>query len=196
MILLDDIATIHSGYTYRGSLKDANSGNVQIIQMGDAWPDSIGQAWRFPWISLKKMPRHFPLRNGDLIFRARGLNNITVLLENPPGLTICNAPLMFIRMRPRQQVLPAYLQWYLNLAPTQKLIEAGATGEKIRIISSQTMRALPVPLPTMAIQQAIVDEDRQARQFLQEHIEKIEALKTKTADTLLKCAKGEAILSA
>lgn len=188
MIYLNDIATIYMGYTYRGSLKDTGCGNVKVIQMKDAWPGCIDKTEAFPMINLKKIPRHFPLRKGDLIFRSRGLRNITVLIENVMGCTICNSPLMFIRVDQGQPVLPAYLNWYLNLPQTQAILDAYATGEKVRMISQIAMKALPVPVPALTVQQTIVDEARKERQFLIEHEEKVTKLKTKTTNALLKFA--------
>lgn len=170
-----DIATVHMGYTFRGSLKGtARSdihiarGDTRIIQMKDAWPDKIGDTEAFACAHINHLPAHFPLRTGDLIFRARGKNTKTVLLEKTMPRTICNAPLMFIRVMSQQQVLPAYLNWFINLPRTQKALHAYATGDKIRMISLETMTGLEVLVPTLAAQRHIVDEDSKVRQFMLE----------------------------
>ena len=184
MDTLHDIATIHMGYTFRGSVKDAAKGDTSIIQMKDAWPDKIGQTSTFNRVRINTLPAHFPLCVGDLIFRSRTPHTTTVLIEKIMPLTICAAPLMVIRVRLPEKVLPAYLNWFINSPHTQQVLVACATGAKSQMISQSAMARLEVLVPTLAAQRHIVAEEYKVRQFMREQAIKLKQAQGKSDDYL------------
>jgi hypothetical protein len=107
MTKLRDLAEIHMGYTYRGSLKESTEGNTAIIQMRDASQEGVAQPAQFARAQLDNFPEHYLLGPGDLIFRSRGLINTTALITEPLERTICIAPLMFIRITKSEVIFPA-----------------------------------------------------------------------------------------
>ncbi len=98
------------------------------------------------------------------------------MIEKDLPQTICGTLLMIIRIRSQKEVLPAYLNWYLNLPGTQMEIAALAAGKKVRTISIKAMAGLELPIPTLAVQQLIVAEDAKVRFALQHTPWKKEAL--------------------
>ena len=153
---LRDYAQIYTGYTYRGSLKESTKGNTAIIQMSDASQEGVAQPAQFARTQLDQFPAHYLLGPGDLIFRARGLVNTCALITEPLARTICIAPLIFIRVVVPNELLPAYLQWFINLTSTQKQIATFARGSTVRMISVEAMLGLELVVPTLASQQEII----------------------------------------
>ena len=153
---LRDIAKTYMGYTFKGSLKDSTQGNTAIIQMRDASQEGVAQPAQFARTELKQFPAHYLLGPGDLIFRSRGLVNTCALITQPLARTICIAPLMFIRITRPDLILPAYLQWFINLPDTQQQISTYARGSVVRMIAAQSMQGLDVVLPTLQSQQQIL----------------------------------------
>jgi hypothetical protein len=184
------IAKIRMGYTFRGSLKDAASGNTAIIQMKDASEEGILQTDAFARTQIDNFPEHYLLCPGDLIFRSRGLNTTTILIEQTMEQTICIAPLMFIRVLPNQLVLPAYLHWFINLATTQQKMNAYARGTTIRMISAESMEGLEVVLPTLDKQQKIIAAAELNRQIVLTQTQLAEKRQRYTEEALLQYAKG------
>lgn len=190
MIHLRDIAEIRMGYTFRGSLKESTQGNTAIIQMKDASQDGVAQPEQFARAQIDQFPGHYLLRPGDLIFRSRGLINTTALVHQPLERTICIAPLMFIRVTEAESILPAYLQWFINLPGTQEKMSAYARGATVRMIPAESMEGLEVVLPALERQAQIVATIELNQQILA--LETILADKRKryTDEALLQYAKG------
>ncbi len=170
MDTLNDIATIHIGYSVRSSAKDTTTSDRRVIQMKDAWPDKIGQTLDFDRININKLPDHFPVRVGDLIFRPRGHHTTTVLIKQIMPSTICSAPLMLIRVRSKEKVLPAYLNWFINSPRTQAVLDGYATGDKDRKISLTAIAGLEILVPTLVAQHHIMTEDAKMQQFIREQV--------------------------
>ena len=146
MMKLRDLAEIHMGYTFRGSLKESTQGNTAILQMRDASQEGVAQPAQFARAEIANFPAHYLLGPGDLIFRSRGLTNTVALITQPLTHTICIAPLMFIRITEPDAILPAYLQWFINLASTQEQISTYARGATVRMIPAESMQGLIIVL--------------------------------------------------
>jgi hypothetical protein len=162
-----NIATVHSGYSHPGPIRHVQWGSYNIIQSGDAWPGLIDQTSDFTRISLRKIKDHQILRVGDLIFRPYAGSPLTLLIEKHLTQTICINPLMVIRLYNPHEVLPAFVNWYINLPATQKEIAGFANGKKSGRISIRAIERLELPVPALAVQQLIVAEDAKTRQALQ-----------------------------
>ncbi len=187
---LRDIAEIRMGYTFRGSLKESTQGNTAIIQMKDASQDGVAQLEQFARTQLDQFPEHYLLRPGDLIFRSRGLLNTTALINQPLARTICIAPLMFIRVTAPDIILPAYLQWFINLTSTQEKMSAYARGATVRMIPAESMEGLEVVLPTLERQANIVATVEMNQQILALETTLADKRKRYTEEALLQYAKG------
>ena len=184
MDTLRDIATIHLGYSVRSGAKDTTTSDRRVIQMKDAWPDKIDQTLDFDRIYINKLPAHFPVRVGDLIFRPRGNHTITVLIKDIMPFTVCSAPLMLIRVRSQEKVLPAYLNWFINSPRTQAVLDGYATRDKDRKISLTAIAGLDVLVPPLCAQHHIIAEDAKLQQFIREHVAILNQSQAKLDDYL------------
>lgn len=190
MIHLRDIAEIRMGYTFRGSLKESTEGNTAIIQMKDASQEGVARLDQFARAQIDQFPEHYLLRQGDLIFRSRGLINTTALITQALERTICIAPLMFIRVTVPETILPGYLQWFINLSSTQEKLSAYARGATVRMIPAESMEGLEVILPPMERQSNIVSTIELNQQILALETKLAEKRQRYTEEALLQYAKG------
>ena len=186
---LRHIAQIHMGYTFRGSLKNSTRGNTAIIQMRDATQEGVAQPDQFARAQLDHFTEHYLLGPGDLIFRSRGLVSTTALITQPLARTICIAPLMFIRITRPDLILPAYLQWFINLTSTQEQISTYARGTVVRMIPAESMQGLNVELPTLEGQQKILAAIELNQQILVVQAKLAKNCKNYTEQALLQFAR-------
>lgn len=149
------IADLLQGVAFRGALQDEPAGPVRVLGMANAQGDSLHEPLDLPAIEFTGDQAKFRVLPGDLIFRARGVSNLALLVDELRQPVIVAAPLIRIRVHDAQQVDPAYLQWALNSGPVQRAIDGIAKGTIVRMVTVSSLRDLPIPLPTMAVQQQI-----------------------------------------
>lgn len=156
MPMLADLAQVCVGYTYRGSLKRAASGELAVIQMKDVVPAALARPEQLARVTLPNLAARYLLQPGDLIFRARGMSNQAYVFEHAIP-AICIAPLIFIHITQPQRLLPAYLQWFINLRVTQAEIANRARGVAIKMIGVQALATLEIAVPEIAAQAKILE---------------------------------------
>lgn len=150
---LGGLAEIQMGYPFRSRLEHDPQGDVAVIQMKDIDDANLLHAEEAIRVTLPKGKTHHLLRAGDLLFRSRGRSNGAALIAEGIGPTVLAAPMLLIRPH---KVLPAYLCWYINTPATQSQLATLAEGTSVRMISAEALKALEVPLPSLAAQQRIV----------------------------------------
>ncbi len=155
MTILSDVATVYMGLTFRGSLKQAASGSVAVVQMKDAGIGLLDSDQGLARINGQTVAPRYLLQAGDLVFRSRGFDNTFSLVTARLGIAITIAPMMFVRIHDHAQTLPDFLHWWLNRPATQKLIAERAQGGTIHMIPAGALGDLPVEVPTIAQQQSI-----------------------------------------
>ena len=148
-----DFAEVQMGYPFRSRLEHDPAGNVAVIQMKDIDDTNLLHVEQAIRVVLPKGKAHHLLREGDLLFRSRGRNNGAALVHHGVGAAVLAAPLLLIRPH---GVLPEYLCWYINASATQTQLATMSEGTSVRMISAETLKALDVPLPSVAAQQQIV----------------------------------------
>lgn len=143
------------GLTFRGSLKQAAAGSVAVVQMKDAGNGLLDSDQGLARISGREVAPRYLLQAGDLVFRSRGFDNSFSLVTARLGIAITIAPMMFVRIHNRTQILPDYLHWWLNRPATQKLINERAQGGTIQMIPAGALANLPVEWPSLPQQRSI-----------------------------------------
>ncbi len=149
---LGELAEVQMGYPFRSRLEHDPQGDVAVIQMKDIDDSNLLHAEDAIRVALPKGKARHLLRAGDLLFRSRGRSNGAAQVLEGIGPAVLSAPMLLIRPH---AVLPAYLCWYINAPATQALLAAQAEGTSVRMISTEALKALEVPLPSPARQQRI-----------------------------------------
>lgn len=158
---LDELAEVQMGYPFRSRIEHNPNGDVTVIQMRDIDDANLLHAEEAIRVALPKGKSHHLLRAGDLAFRSRGRSNGAAQVQDGIGAAVLSAPMLLIRPH---GVLPEYLCWFINAPATQAQLAALAEGTSVRMISAEALKALDVPLPSLAVQQRIAQAAALAEQ--------------------------------
>ena len=118
------------------------------------------------------------LKNGDVLFAAKGTKNFAVVFENHNEPSVASTSFFVIRPSDKK-VLPQYLAWFLNNHTTQTLLKGQAIGTSIPSISKQVLENLEIPVPNIEIQKAIlqITKLRNKEKLLKQKIENLKDMK-------------------
>jgi len=147
---------VRAGYPFRGSIVGSDDGPAWVVQMKDL--DTAGRV-RWPQVLRARLPgRKAPdwLQASDLLVLARGNRFHSACLDEPPGPTVCGPHFFRLRVRPGVPLLPAFLAWQINRAPAQRFLCSHAEGSAQLSIRRSVLEALPVAVPPLQTQHAIV----------------------------------------
>lgn len=153
-VLLKDIASIHTGYTFRGSIEPDEDGELRVVQIKDL---VIGKP--IPYVnlvqtSLDNVRRESFIQNGDVLFISRGTRNQAIPVEQDFTNVIFGAQILAVRTG--DKVLPSYLACYLNLKPAQRYLEEYGVGSNVRVVTKSILEEMPVAVPPIEVQKRIV----------------------------------------
>jgi hypothetical protein len=140
------------GFPFRGRVEHEPSGDVAVVQMKDLDDANLLHLEDAIRVALPAAKAHHLLRPGDLLFRSRGRTNGAARVMEGIGKAVLAAPMLLVRPR---RILPEYLCWFLNAPATRQQFAAMAEGTSVRMISAEALKALPVPLPPIDLQQRI-----------------------------------------
>ncbi|MBD1396751.1 restriction endonuclease subunit S [Pontibacter sp. JH31] len=173
-VLLKELVAIQTGVY----AKTAPSGNATYLQA--SMFDAFGklQVGIVPNVVIEGgLSRHL-LSESDVLFVAKGANNFAVEYDAVMGQAIASS--IFLILKPMkksvQQVLPAYLAWYLNHPITQTQLKHQARGSSIPSISKKTLEELEIPLPSLERQQQVL-RIQQLRNKEKQIIQRLEVLR-------------------
>ncbi|WP_407354726.1 restriction endonuclease subunit S [Methanolobus sp. WCC5] len=155
--IIKDIATVQTGYSFRSRLEASENGNVAVIQMKDLLDDNRVDCSRLIEIDMHTLKEQHFARIGDLVFRSRGQANTSAIILQNPGKAIIAAPLLRIRIKNPENVLPEYLNWYISQADAQRYLTSVQAGTSVNMIRSTQLEQMPVHLPSLKMQKSIVE---------------------------------------
>lgn len=160
---LKHLAEVRAGHPFRGSVPTSPHGNALVIQLRDVAGDGS-----LAWSTLSKTNLSAGksadwLRDGDVLFAGRGGRHHAVCLANVPPHTVCSQYFFVLRCK-SEHVLPEYLAWTINRAPSQRYLASNAEGSDQLSIRRGVLEAMPVALPTLERQQQLVALASAARQ--------------------------------
>lgn len=153
--LIKNIATIKAGHSFRGAIKEDLSGDGYVVQLRNqnetgeiTWDDVV----RTKIPGLKK-PEW--LKNGDIIFSARGPRNTATAIKKIDRPTVCS-PHFFVISLVAQGVLPEFVAWQLNQMPAQNYLKASAEGSAQLSIRRAVLESTLIALPPLEKQKQIM----------------------------------------
>lgn len=152
--LLKSLASVQMGYSFRSGVDYQRAGSVRVIQMKDLTGDCITDVGLLGRTDMKVSEAQ-QARRGDIVFRSRGDSTACTIIDVDPGLAVVAAPLLRIRVT-AQQVMPAYLNWYLNQPSAQAYLAKNAEGSNVKMIRKEVLELLEIAVPSIAHQQRIV----------------------------------------
>lgn len=184
-ILIKDLTDIRFGL----NAKSANNERIRFIQGKDF--DEYGKllTHNLYTVSEPTVREIDFLKPGEVLFASKGMRNYAVVWEGIDRLAVASST--FFRLSVfNQNVIPAYIAWYLNSTIAKSYFQKHVRSTTIFTISKKVFEELPVPLPDLQLQEQIVRLhylSNQERSLMNDLIEKkeiyIEKLLANTLNT-------------
>ncbi|MCI0659968.1 MAG: restriction endonuclease subunit S [Acidobacteria bacterium] len=155
---LSDIATIRSGYLFRGKIEANAQGKYRVIQIGDLSISdelSIASLTRIDLHGIKKSQL---LVKGDVLFISRGRRKQALAITEELEYAIASS--QFFVLHPDERALPEYLAWFINQYPAQRYLEKHSTGSNVSLINIRALAGMPVRVPPLEVQRGILEVHR------------------------------------
>lgn len=150
--LLADLATITTGYSYRGGFVASDDGPL-VIQLRDLdGAGNIEVAGLLRGASDGATDAHF-VHPGDLVFRSRGAKLTAAVVPSGTDGILIAAPLIRIGIG-SFPLLPEYLAWYINGKKGQEYVNSRTNGSTVRMIDIRALKEMPIPVPSLDFQRA------------------------------------------
>ncbi|MGN0015417.1 MAG: restriction endonuclease subunit S [Candidatus Gastranaerophilaceae bacterium] len=146
---LKTISNIITGHVFRSKIQYTTNGNVNLLNM-----ESVSEPGFINIIEtdvkkvlVEDLKSNEILKSGDILFKAKGLNNTAVLIGNVPDNTTVTASCHIIRVADSNFLLEFVCTW-LNSSAAKKHFSKGAgqaTGVTIASVSKATLESLEIP---------------------------------------------------
>ena len=152
---LSKAVDIIPGHPFRGSIPECVGGGVRVVQPKDVSAEG-GVVWSRTLeveVSGRKQPDW--LAAGDVLFAAKGNQNYAVLVDAVPGPAV-SSPYFYILRPKRQNLLPAFLVWWLNQLPARRHYERGSEGSLVKSLRRSELEQTPLVVPPLEQQQHIL----------------------------------------
>lgn len=148
--------SVSGGHALRGAVDELPAGDVAVIQMRNVDAEA-GVDWRgVNRVTLPPARSTSLLSAGDVIFTTRGTRNFALALEGVPGSSVCSPHFFVFRVAASAGIIPQFLAWQINQRPAQEYFRREATGSYILNIRREVVENLPLVLPPLEQQRAIV----------------------------------------
>lgn len=148
---IKDIATLKTGLF----AKPLSVGEVVYLQSKHFDENGNISTTLHPDLAHDDVSDKHLLRDGDILFAAKGTKNFAALYEEHYLPAVASTSFFVIRLL-NSKVLPEYLAWYLNNPNTQNFLKAQAIGTSIPSISKVVLEELEIPVPEIEKQKAVV----------------------------------------
>ncbi|MGC6012702.1 restriction endonuclease subunit S [Enterobacter kobei] len=158
LIELGDIATIRSGYTFRGAIEPVPDGDVRILQIKDLELDWQGDHEVLPAISWEQRVEPPFLRQGEIVVAARGNRNVAVVYRSDIPVVATSQFLIVTLRTEESEIAPEYLCWVLNHPVTQQMFNR--SGTNIQLITKAALSDVEIPVPPVHTQRKLIELQR------------------------------------
>lgn len=108
-----------------------------------------------PDLDLEGISKKHLLKDGDVLFAAKGTKNFAVVFENYNEPSVASTSFFVLRIT-NEIILPQYLVWMLNNTTTQTLLKGQAIGTAIPSISKRILENLEINVPNIEKQKLIL----------------------------------------
>lgn len=150
-IKLRDIASVRSGIY----LKELPKGDAVYLQIKDFDGLKLADNQLKQTVILSDASNHL-LREGDLLFAAKGTSNFCVKYPLEIGNAVASSAFFVIKIN-SNKVLPDFIAWFLNLPNTLALLRSRSVGSSIPSITKGMLEELSLNLPDIQTQKKIVE---------------------------------------
>jgi restriction endonuclease S subunit len=154
-VLLNNIAIIQSGYHFKEKIENDKNGNIKFIQLKDIDEYNkidLSNLWKnkFPNIKVNQL-----LVKGDILIKCRSTNFTASVVDEDVENTIATSHFFIVRLT-TNNIIPEYFVWFINDAPTQKIIKSGLSGTHMQLMNKKLLENIEIIIPSIEIQQEII----------------------------------------
>lgn len=149
-----DIATIRTGvYLRPEEYKD-----IVYLQVKDfnERGEYIGESK--PNIFNNDNLGHHLLKDGDILFAAKGYKNFATVYRGTGLPTVASS--VFFVLSLKTDIIPEYVSWFINHPSSQRQLKSEAMGTSMPSISIGSISALEITIPDLRTQKIIVELER------------------------------------
>lgn len=154
--ILRNFTNISAGHPLRGAVEALPPGDTAVVQMRNVNIE-VGVDWvNVARVTLPTSRSTNYLARGDVIFTTRGTRNFALALNEVRSLAVCSPHFFVIRLNDPAATLPEFVAWQINQRPAQEYFQREATGSYILNIRREVADNLPLVLPPIEQQRAII----------------------------------------
>jgi restriction endonuclease S subunit len=154
MTAIAELASVYTGYHFRGSVNHKPDGQFAVIQAKDVDDSLSFDPEKLTRVDLGLDADRYLLRPGDVLFLSRGQRPWAMALSGLVSATIAPSSFYVVRTD-SSRIRPEYLAWYLNQESTRAMLKTMTTGSNIPFVSRAQFEKLPVALPAISVQDKI-----------------------------------------
>lgn len=149
-IIIADLATVHSGYSYKKDSQYENSPNTSIIQPKDVFADD--------YVHLDKIPIKYNksitfLSDNDILLTNRSSFKAAAFKTTADQQTVAALGIFIIRIKDVRKLLPDFLTFWLNSIPGQNALEQIQLYTTTKSINKEDLLNIQIPTPSLETQQ-------------------------------------------
>lgn len=175
--LLNEIASIESGVSFRYRIEDNPDGDCWVIQMKDISNEYKAIIGSPQAISKDEVNPKQLLKKGNILFMAKGSNNFAIHYESNNSAVAVS---LFFVVRPDpSKVNSEFLTWFLNSANAQSYFHEQRLGASVGNIRKSVLESMEIDLPSMKRQEQVAKMNRlmhKEKELTSEYIAKKEIL--------------------
>ncbi|NOJ08293.1 restriction endonuclease subunit S [Vibrio splendidus] len=154
---LSEVADIHAGYPFRGSIKHDPNASVQVVQAKDI--SDLGELQSAELVRTELTGKKQPmwLEQGDVLFIAKGMRTYAAYVPEQLEDVISSPSLFQIRIKSsqRDKINPMFLAWQLNQKPVQQYFRKSAEGSTQTNIRKPVLADVELAIPDIEKQNTI-----------------------------------------
>jgi len=152
---LSEIVEIKSGYLFKSRIINDRYGQIRVIQLKDVDDNGIIHIDKLFNVSGENIKGVNFLKKGDVVFKSKNARHTAAVFNDDSNNTIVTVHFFLLRLK-TDQILPAYLAWYINQKPAQRYFKTKAGGTRIPIVTKKILEELEVSIPSLPTQEKIV----------------------------------------
>lgn len=152
---LKELATASTGFPFRKRIENDPDGQYAVIQMSDIQDYQHINTQHLAKTSDISPKKHHFIQNNDILFIAKGANNLAIHANQQLSNTVAVSNFLVIRTT-SGKMLPEFLAWYINQKEAQTYFKSRARGTYIPAVTKETVLELEIPLPDIRTQQKTI----------------------------------------
>ena len=158
--LLEELANITFGYTFREAIVEDPNGDMRVIQARNISSEfSFQNSTELLRVSVDSTRSSAFVKRGEILMTTRGATvggYKACMFDADSDFPVLASSSLFILHSISQTVLPEYLVAYLNSDYAQRELQDKSTGATVRSIPRGELERLKIPIPTIEKQKRII----------------------------------------